>query len=332
MGNLAAKEPFLLRASAGALRLLKRLSNVLPARLVVGIGSVLGSFLFYFFPREHRVMEVQLDHAVRHGAGFNDPKSRSAAGRRAIMQGCFRHAGESLAELLILDRVLARGGVVHSSDEALFRKSYTEGKGALAISAHVGDFELLAASHAKRGVPVTVVGRRPNYPGIAAQLAELRDSYGVQTVWRDDHAGARRLFETLKRGRVLAVLLDQDTDLENKFPPFFGLPAACPVAPIRLAVRLKTHIITTFIVRRGPLEHEVITEDLFYDPADPDAEEKILAEFSRRLERLLQEVPDQWLWWHRRWRREPGINYEEHPELLRGTSAYLEWLKGQTVT
>ena len=48
------------------------------------------------------------------------------------------------------------------------------------------------------------------------------------------------------------------------------------------------------------------------------------------LERLIEQYPEQWLWWHRRWRRRQGIDYRRNPKLVPDHNAYLAWLDSLT--
>ena len=329
-----AKDPLRLKLASWLLSLLRASSSYLPLRLLVSLGALLGRCFLPFFPREKKVMQAQLTF-VSKSSGIPDTAPWiEEKTQREIMSDCFSHVGESIAEVFSLKRLLSEEAVHHISleHEQRFHSFFQGGKGVLALSGHIGCFELLAASHAHRGVPVAVVGRRPNYEGIGKLLGELRSGYGVETIWRDDASGGRKIFSWLKGGKVLAVLLDQDTDLESRFPRFFGLQAASPVAPVRIAIKLGIPMISTFIVRKSHLEHEVVTEVLEYDKEDPEAELKILQEFNHRLERLIVQSPGQWLWWHRRWRREPQIDYKKESDSLRGTAAYLQWLERQSAS
>ena len=328
------KDPLRLRLAAASLRLLRRIADFLPSRVFAAFGSFLGVIFYPFFPREKKVMESQLRFVASRKLYPETSDWNVPSTQQTIMRACFCHTGEAVAEVFLLQRLIEAGVVNHSQTgaEQVFHSHFQGGRGVLALSGHVGCFELLAASHAARGVPVAVVGRRPNYSGIGKLLADLRDGYGVETIWRDDPMGARKLISWLKGGKVLAVLLDQDTELESRFPNFFGLPAASPVAPVRLAIKLKIPMITTFIVRTGRLQHEVLTETLEYDPEDEDAELKVLQEFHHRLEKVIIRYPSQWLWWHRRWRREPNIDYKVNINDLRGTRSYLEWLGAKEAT
>ena len=166
----------------------------------------------------------------------------------------------------------------------------------------------------------------PNSPTAGRVIEEDRRSYGAMTIWREDPGSARTIYKTLKSGGVVALLIDQDVDLENEFSPFFGLDAASPIGLIRFAVKLRLKIFTSFITRNGELNHTVHDQLIEYDPEEADVERKVLAEFNRRLEALIKSNPDQWIWWHRRWRRRPGIDYHQQPDRLRSSREYVRWL------
>ena len=56
-------------------------------------------------------------------------------------------------------------------------------------------------------------------------------------------------------------------------------------------------------------------------------EEYIIEEYSKTLENLIIKYPDQWVWWHRRWRRRPEIDYKQYPELLPSSIEYVRWIQ-----
>lgn len=259
----------------------------------------------------------------------------------------FRHLGESIGELFIIDRLLKEvpspsmapkpplGDKItqfqHFSSEGWnhFRERINNGDGAVVLSGHLGCIELLAAYYARCGVPLTVAGRLPNFTGFAGWLERLRKAYGVETMWREDRASSRKLRHALKEGRFIASLIDQDTKLESAFAPFFGMDASHPNTPIRMAVKFKLPVYSSFIVRDAPMHHHMTTEPIPYDYDDPNAEKLILETFSIRLEKMIRKYPEQWIWWHKRWRRRPEINYVEHPEKLLGSTDYVNWVDEQ---
>ncbi|MCB0325157.1 MAG: lysophospholipid acyltransferase family protein, partial [Bdellovibrionales bacterium] len=284
---------------------------------------------------------AQLAFAFPRGLGERGRTAPDEPWQEAVLDAMFAHFGQCFVEALLIDRLVEQDlsapaealqqlptlKHVSSSGEEVVYRILDSGRGGLALSGHLGSIDLLAAYHIRCGVPLSVVGRVPNYPWLAALLEEIRTGYGAKTIWREDPRAGRTLVRSLKNGEFVAALIDQDTKLESAFAPFFGLPAASPVALLQLAIRTKVPIVSSFIYRTAPEQHFVVTEELLYDDNDPDAAEKILAEFNLRLERLLERYPEQWPWWHRRWRRRPGVDYEQHPDRLPSRTEYLRWLE-----
>jgi KDO2-lipid IV(A) lauroyltransferase len=318
-------------AALFAFRALRSLLRFLPQRSALALGRGAGRIAAACCPRECRIARAQAAAAAR---SLPDSEQRNKLQQLGLINKVFAHVGQAVVESMFLDRFLQplpsavhefRG--VTSQGQEHVDELIRNGQGAVTLSGHVGSFELLAAFHVASGAQVSVIGRIPNYSGVEIALRELRTAYGVEVLWRNDPSAARKLIEALRAGRVVAALIDQDVNLENTFVPFFGRPAAYPSAVIRLAIKKKVPILSSFIVRTAATRHRVITDRIAYDPDDPQAVEHVLRIFNGRLEALICEYPEQWIWWHRRWRRRPGENYDEHPEHLRSTAEYVRWLE-----
>jgi KDO2-lipid IV(A) lauroyltransferase len=143
----------------------------------------------------------------------------------------------------------------------------------------------------------------------------------VQTIWRNDPNAGVKLVQLTKQKNWLAVLIDQDVNLKNQFYPFFGVPAAYPIAPIVLAIKHSLPIFSSFIIRQDDFKHLVSTRQVYYDTHSESAVEQVLSAYTHHLESIMLEYPEQWVWWHRRWRRRPEGGK------TRTTAEYLKWLK-----
>ena len=298
------------------------LSQLVPQNIYLKLGQALGRACSPLFSKDSQISRTQLEMCDI------EKVSNPAETTRFV----FGHVGESIFEIFILGKLLTRNPglsnvIEEDGAEHVENLKKQKERGALALSGHIGCFELLAAYYSINNIPLSVVGRYPNSPYFGAILEKVRESYKVEAIWRQGRTAAAQILRALRNGRVLAVLIDQDTNLENEFSPFFGIEAASPAMPIKLAVKRNLPIVSSFIVRTGLLKHRVVTRPINYSSEDPDAVRNILDEYNRRLEALIREFPSQWIWWHRRWRRRPGINYQIEPKKLRSTSDYLLWLK-----
>jgi KDO2-lipid IV(A) lauroyltransferase len=178
---------------------------------------------------------------------------------------------------------------------------------ALVLTAHVGNWELLALAHRLTGYPLTVVVRPLDSPAVEALADRLRRRAGVELIAK--RGALRPVLDALGRGRLVAILLDQNaTRREGVFVPFFGRPANTSKSLALLAVRTRTPVVPVFVRRERPGRHRVVVHPALEPPATKDARRGIV-EFTARCTRVIEaEVrrhPEQWLWIHDRWRTRP---------------------------
>ncbi len=172
---------------------------------------------------------------------------------------------------------------------------------ALVLTAHLGNWELMALGHELTGVPTTVVIRPLDADWLDVMAGELR---------------RRTKIELLNRGRMVAILLDQNASRrEGVFVSFFGRPASTSKSMAVLAVRTRTPIVPIFIYRERLGEHRAVIHPSFYSDGAGDSEQAV-AEITQRctstIESAITVAPDQWLWVHNRWRTRPPATAEPH--------------------
>lgn len=183
------------------------------------------------------------------------------------------------------------------------------GGGVIALTAHLGSWEILAAVMAAHGIPIAVVQRPRDNPLLDEIAAELRDHAGVELLPRG--SAARGALRGLRDGKVVAMPLDQNASRrEGVFVPFFGRPACTRDGPARIAMKTGAPVVPVFIERIGDgMRHRVRVEpplELAPALADPDAAlVENVARMTAAIETAVRRAPDQWIWTHRRWRTRP---------------------------
>lgn len=230
----------------------------------------------------------------------------SPAERERLGRASFRHLGVTLAESL---HSLSRSGeelLAHVSVEGWeeVERARAAGKPILILTGHCGNWELLAATINLRGLPLSVVARALDHPALHEMLAGLRRRFGTETIARGSEGAARQLLATLRQGRALGMLIDQDTKVDGIWVPFFGRPAFTPVAAARIALKQGAAVIPSFIERLPDGSHRAV----FFPPPELPADAvEATALLTRRIEEQIRRVPEQWVWLHRRWRRQPEV-------------------------
>lgn len=191
------------------------------------------------------------------------------------------------------------------------RDALAQGRGAVVITAHFGNWELFGRSVVCNGFPLSVVARDCNDPRQAAFINRMRERGGLKVISKNEPAA--RMLEALKANEMLALLPDQNAIDKPVFVPFFGKLASCAPGVALLALRARCPILPGFLVRDQQGWHV----DQWPPIEIPDAgtmHEKIVrvsADYTKVIEQQIRRHPEQWLWFHDRWRRRPED--EERP-------------------
>ncbi len=183
---------------------------------------------------------------------------------------------------------------------------YKAGKGAIAVTAHLGNWELLGAYLTLKGYKLTVVAREIYYGKFDNYLQKIRRQAGLDVVYRDR---TREIVKKLKNGNLLGILPDQDIEkIDSIYVDFFGRLALTPVGPVTLALRTVNSIIPIFIVRNTNNTHTIYTEKPLRLIKTGDKQKDVMINTincTKIIEKYVRKFPDQWVWIHRRWQHKP---------------------------
>jgi KDO2-lipid IV(A) lauroyltransferase len=236
---------------------------------------------------------------------------RSEAERRTIARAAYARLGRMIPEFLLLHRAtreeIERIFVYEGWER--FEAARARGRGVIACTAHFGNFEVLAAAHNLRGVPITMISRKMGESGANDLWRRARQRAGVEdlVVRRGETLWAARA--ALGRGRVLGYVIDQNQPRRRAiFPTFFGVPAATSPMPAILSRRTGAAVIFILAVPIPDGRHRVIIEGPLEVPDTGHRERDVLAfmqDLNDRLERWVRAHPEQWYWVHRRWKTRP---------------------------
>jgi len=233
---------------------------------------------------------------------------KSAAERARIGRASLRNVARCFCEVAKVDALRAdfdrHVEVVGWENVAVGRE-----RGAIVASAHLGNWELLAAYVATRlETPVAAVARRLDEPRLNQFLIDFRARGGVETILRESRAAPRQILGVFKRRGILAVLIDQDTKAPSVTVPFLGRPARTPYAPAALALRRDLPVVVAYSIRLADGRLRFVISPPVEHPRSGDATAdtvRLTARLNEILSGAIRENPESWVWWHRRWRRRP---------------------------
>ncbi len=232
------------------------------------------------------------------------------AERRRLLHRTANHLGLMLAEVIWLWRASEAEVEALCSAEGFehLERALEADRGAVLITGHCGNWEMLNARLGVGGIPMTIAVREVYDPRINDLATALRARFGTEVVLRGRTAG-RQLAEALSRNRVLGLLIDQDIrSVPGVFVPFFGRPAWTPSGAAMLAIRKDVPVVPAFVHRLPDGRHHAKV----HPPLEPSAAgslreriEAMTTAATAAIERQIREHPEQWVWMHRRWRTRP---------------------------
>jgi KDO2-lipid IV(A) lauroyltransferase len=263
--------------------------------------------LWYRLDRRHREI-------VRRNLEFAYGPELSAAERERLARGVFRHFvlfGWEVLELLLAPLSRIRQKVVILGEEHL-AAALAQGRGAIVIAAHAGNWEYTVLGYSLQYRPEAVVGRELDHPWGRSLARYLRQRGG--NVMVDKQRGLKAILVQLKQNRSVGIVIDQNTTTEGGLlVDFFGKPArTTPVAAL-LARHRDIPVLPAFSRRLADGRHLMVIFPPLPMEKTRDAEADILRHLklqSRAVEAWVRACPEQWLWLHRRWKNQFPEIYE----------------------
>ncbi len=268
---------------------------LLPFSLGYHFAGFVGKSAFYLLPKEKKKVITHLKMAFPE---MSDADIVKLGARN------FQNYGYTLAELVLMDKQIGKlDKLITVEGREHFDKGLAAGKGLVAVSAHFGNWEMLAGYLSYSGYPGSVVARRIYYDKYNDLLVGMRAKMKLKTLYRDE--SPRDILKALKENRVLGILGDQDvSSVDGVHVNFFGRPAYTPSAPVRLAMRLGVPVIPCMMIREEGLKHRLIIEPALELDQTGDEEKDVISNTQKWVsiqENYIRKYPHLWVWNHKRW-------------------------------
>jgi KDO2-lipid IV(A) lauroyltransferase len=274
----------------------------LPAPVALAAGRRLGDLASLVLSGRRRTALANIDLAF---------PALPPLARRRLAQHAWQHLGMTLVELArLLGRPIdATLGELTVEGLEHVRAVMDEHGRALMLTAHLGNWEYLTAAHRLMGYPLAIVVRPLDSPVLDELAASIRRKTGAELI--DKRGALRPVLDALRSGRMVGVLLDQNaTRREGVFVPFFGRAASTSRSLALLALRTRTPIVPIFIRRERAGLHRVVIEPALPLPLSNDLGRSVVeltARCTETIEAAVRRSPEQWLWFHERWRTRPSV-------------------------
>jgi KDO2-lipid IV(A) lauroyltransferase len=191
-------------------------------------------------------------------------------------------------------------------------KILLRGRGAIMLTGHYGNWEILGYTLATLGFETYSIARPIDNPYIDSWLLGVREKKGQIILSKRGVTTTAQ--DVLDKNGVLGIIADQNAGPKGMFVPFFGRQASTYKSIGLLAIQYNVPIVVGYARRRGDkFEFDIGTSDIIYPedwhnfPRDQYRDELhyITARYTKGIETFVRQDPTQYLWIHRRWKTRP---------------------------
>jgi Kdo2-lipid IVA lauroyltransferase/acyltransferase len=283
----------------GSVVALAALLRALPRGVALQAGAALGQLGWWLRIRRRLVLSNLAQ-------AFPEATPRE---RRRIAVRAAHNFGRTVAEFVRFagsDRERVAELVRLEGVEAL-REALAVGGGAIVVTAHLGAWALYVTALAAAGIPSALLVGRQHNPKVQRFILGIPGE-AVHFVPKSKGA-PRDIMRCLRDGRAVVMVADHNAGWRGEFAPFLGKVASTLPLPGAIAARHGTPIFLMAGRRLSRGTHRVEISRLQLPKGDDQERlrHEITVVFNEALGGVILTCPEQYFWYHRRWREYPNV-------------------------
>ncbi|MBF0570408.1 MAG: lysophospholipid acyltransferase family protein [Candidatus Omnitrophica bacterium] len=221
---------------------------------------------------------------------------------KAQVRAVFRGFGKYLLEFFTMTKRLRPEFIksnVHIKNIEYLNEVLQKGKGAILVSAHVGNWEMGGAILPILGFPLSVVALAHKDKRVNALFNTQREAFGCMVIQAD--VAVRRIVEHLQRNRLVAILGDRDFGKSGIVMDFLGQKTMIPKGAAFFSLKTGTPIVPIFFIRQDKDNFEINIYPPIEPPQLPDTKithqtaSEYIYKYLMCIEAEIRKNPSQWL-------------------------------------
>ncbi len=282
------------------LKLVTLICNHVPEKTLAGIFTA-GASVFFRFSRRYR-KRIKKNLQIAYGPSLNGNKFEVITNKLAY------NCGISALELLFsaTNRQQMTLNSIRIKGRENLDRALENGKGVVAVSAHLGNFTLIGPKMLAAGYPFSMLVKELKYTGIARTLRTIQDMqkgrYIYINPWRE---ALRKILTCLKKNEIVCLLSDERKGQSEVKVDFFGHPVQTATGAAVFSLKTGAPLVPIFIVRHENGSHTIFIEPQLDVPLSGNQRDDILsltAASTKVIEDYVRKYPDQWFWLNDRWK------------------------------
>ncbi len=281
---------------------------IMPHRLWVWLGSLVGRLLYHVFKKHRKIALTNINFAL--GDTYSAKEQQEIVRKSFTLLGMsvfegLRCPGFAVSGLERNDKNISFEGWEH------FEKARATGKGILLLNGHFGMTELANLYYVKHtGRKLNFILRRFDNEHLQNVLLAHNKKFGINHLYKQN--GLRPAMKNVMKGEDLIIFPDQSSNLKEGInSTLFNKPSVTLSIMPALAMKLGSPILPMFIFRQDdPIKHKIV----FFPPiiaTKEDTIETLTQQQNNAIEQAIRIKPEQWLWLHRRWKQDNPSLYKK---------------------
>ena len=273
------------------LRLLEALMRLIPRSMALMLGALLGAVL-YHLGVYRAIVKKNMDFVGL----FEESK------KRGIVKNLYRNTGRFFADFI---RSSDNAPPYHVNNFQTAKSVFSRGKGSIIILAHFGNWEALASIFGMQLYDLNVLAKPMKNRLVEKWLFEKRLSAHVTPIYVSQ--ALRKMMTVLRRGGIIAMLIDQYAGGQGSPSPFLGKNTSTVRTVAGLLHKTDCGIVFAYALLQKDGSYAVEIEEGPHLDVSRDDQEQFITAYQKAhndvLSRWIAQHPDHYFgWFHRRFK------------------------------
>jgi len=279
-------------------RFLALLATALPVEVSHRIACGFGTLTYWVLSKRRKIALENIASAL----GASLPDSR----KKEIARSAFQSAALSMMELFTVEKIKKEApSRFKLFGNEFLEEAFLKDQGVVLVISHLGSWEYLSFLPYFTKRPWSVVVKNIKNPYLDKTIESMRRVMTVNPISKDN--SVRPIFQELKAGHGVAILVDQWAGNDGIWIDFFDTKTSTTSIPARLSEKTGCALVSAYCLRTSPGHYEIhIEKPIVHNLDQPGWEGIVTKDLNEALERQILGHPEQWLWGHRRWKNKPA--------------------------
>ena len=277
------------------LKIKSKIFCLLPRKLSLFIGKVLGLFLYYLVPIRKRVALINLKTA------FPSKKHKEL---NDILKKCYIHFGILVSEFLRLPKLNKTKISNMINLDSHTKKLLDKNNPSIIMTGHFGNWELFLPLLGYNNYRVSGVAQIQKNKSGQKFFNWLRKCTNTNVIQKKESISA--INKSLNDGNYLLLVSDQYAGKKGTINNFFNTPTSTPKGAAIFNAKKNVPIILIFIFMNPDYTYSLYSKPLVIESNNQSNDEQIIninQYYNDELENIIKKYPEQYFWFHKRWDR-----------------------------